>query len=527
MLATLQTTTPRLRRLPVAGRFLLRLLTRALASCLPLALSACLPEGAWQPPPIANDPLHALAPPSISGSGLGVPLLAANLPQHPHLAPSGRNGMHADSYASGSYAYAGPTAARPVVRSANMGRLFGGECATVVFDRRGLLYTFCSDLGQMALYALDAEKLTVLAQKVLPLRDSNKSLDIKKIMGDTSGGAYFHLDAQDRPIIATADRKIQIFELRNSATGGLAWHTVAVHDLAGVLPEKARITDAIPDWAGNLWFVTREGVVGVVQRGSGAIHTRQLAGEEIQNALAVAADGVYLVSNYALYRFAVDSAGRPAVIWRRSYDRGTQVKPGQLDQGSGTTATLLDHGGQRWVAIADNADSQVAALVYDRDSGALLCREPLFEPGKSATDNSFIGYGNSIIAENNYGYGGPLANNWTQPGISRIDIDPHDVEGWVCRTRWTSQEASQTTVPKLSTADGLIYLYTREPIPGMGRTGQAWYLTTLSFTSGETVRKLLVGTGMNYNNNYAPITLGPDQRVYVGVLAGIVSVSER
>lgn len=489
-------------------------------------LAACLPVGSYQPPPILSDPFYPLAKQSFSGSGLGEPLLPAMLPQHPYLAAQGRNGMHGDSYASGSYAYAGPTGSSPLIHTANMGRLFGGECATVVFDSHGRLYTFCSDLGEMALYALDAEHLTVLAKKVLPLRDSNKSLDLKKIMGDTSGGAYFHLDAQDRPIVATADRKIQIFELQEQA-GSYSWATVQVHDLSGVLPVKARITDAMPDWNGNLWFVTREGVVGAIARDTGTIRTTQLAGEEIQNALAVGPEGVYLVSNFALYRFGLDGQGQPVASWRQTYDRGTTLKPGQLDQGSGTTPTLLDHGGQRWVAIADNADGQVGALVYDRDSGALLCREPLFEAGASATDNSFIGYGNSIVVENNYGYQGPMQNNWTRPGVSRIDIDPHDAEGRVCRTRWTSREASQTTVPKLSTANGLIYLYTRERIPGLGDLPQAWYLTTISFASGQTVSKVLVGTGMNYNNNYAPVTLGPNGKAYVGVLAGIVAVAER
>jgi hypothetical protein len=32
--------------------------------------------------------------------------------------------------------------------------------------------------------------------------------------------------------------------------------------------------------------------------------------------------------------------------------------------------------------------------------------------------------------------------------------------------------------------------------------------------------------GLGYNNNYAPITLGPDGTAYVGVLGGILAVRD-
>lgn len=518
----------------------LRAITAAMTALTALTVAGCLSGDGGSvspssgqggssgrvPSPIASDDNYSLATPQITGAGVGIPLPSPNLPQHPYLAAQGRNAMHGDSYASDTHPYAGPSSAHPVVRSADMGTLFGGECATVAFDSQGRLYTFCSELTEMSLYALDPDDFRILAKKVLPLRASNKSLNIKEIMGDTSGGAYFHLDNYDRPIIATSDRKIQVFQLRSTGDG-YEWTVAESHDLSGVLPETARITDATPDWDGNYWFVTREGIVGVVMRNSGEIHIRQLNGEEIQNSLAVAQEGVYIVSNYALYRFGLDGNNRPSVTWRTTYDRGTHVKAGQLDQGSGTTPTLLDYDGHRWVAISDNNDTRIGAVIYDRQTGALVCREPLFEPGLGSTDNSFIGYGNSLVIENNYGYGGPLANNWTQPGVARIDITPDAAPGQVCKTVWTSTEASQTVVPKLSTANGLVYLYTREPVPGQPDTVQAYYLTTISFATGATVRKVLTGTGRNYNNNYAPITIGPNGKAYVGVLSGILSVGDQ
>ena len=52
----------------------------------------------------------------------------------------------------------------------------------------------------------------------------------------------------------------------------------------------------------------------------------------------------------------------------------------------------------------------------------------------------------------------------------------------------------------------------------------AWYLTALDFRTGRTVYRRLAGTGFGFNNNYAPVTLGPDGTAYVGVLGGLVEL---
>src|SRR3954467_3883166 len=51
-----------------------------------------------------------------------------------------------------------------------------------------------------------------------------------------------------------------------------------------------------------------------------------------------------------------------------------------------------------------------------------------------------------------------------------------------------------------------------------------WYLTALDWRTGETVYRALAGRGPLYNNNYAPVTIGPDGTAYVGVLQGIVAL---
>ncbi len=140
------------------------------------------------------------------------------------------------------------------------------------------------------------------------------------------------------------------------------------------------------------------------------------------------------------------------------------------------------------------------------------------------SENSLIAYGRSIIVENNYLYssGSPLDQNpRSHPGVARIDIN---ADCTACSQVWESREASQTTVPKLSIGNGLVYLYTRsdDTLDSI----MAWYLTAIDFETGDTVYKIFTGTGMQYNNSYGPITIGPDGTAYVGVFNGIIAVRD-
>ncbi len=484
---------------------------------LSLAQTGCYQLGSEIPLPASYaDAVHFIGAPAISN-----PLPEVAIPAHPFMAPQGMNGMHSDSYVSQTYPWAGPLGVNPQVDSASFG-LLGGECATVTFDSQGRLMTVCTDFFNMRLVLLDPNNLNILATHNLPLRESNKTLNIEKILNDSSGGAYFHLDNNNRPIIANAARHIQIFSV-NEGVNGPTWQIDEDFDLNPFLPAGSRVTNAIPDWNGNIWFATRLGVVGVVNPGSGEVKTITLAGEEVQNATAVAENGVFIVSDHALYRFQTNATtGNPEYTWREVYDRGTAPKPGAINQGSGTTPTLL---GNDLVAITDNADGRVNIVVYQRGNtitgDRTVCTIPIFQEGLSVTENSLIGYDHSLVVENNFGYTTPFANPWTESGLTRIDIRP-DLSG--CDVVWESSEASQTTVPKLSIGNGLIYLYTREEQPDPNV--EAWYFTAVDFRTGETQFKILTGTGRNWNNNWAPITLGQDGTAYVGVLRGIISIKD-
>jgi hypothetical protein len=466
-----------------------------------------------------------LVPTAHGAPHLARAIAPAHAPVHPFMAAHGSSSMHVDSFTTNAYPYAGPLGRAPEVSSRSMGYL-GGECPTINFDAHGRIVTVCVRRRTPTLLLLDPNDLRVLARYELPKRNA-PLLRIRKAMNDTSGGAYFYLDHRDRAVVGTSAGSIEIIALTR-ADGGERFERAELIDLSAELRlpsgELDKITAVMPDFAGNLWFVGRYGTVGVVDSARRVARVR-LAGEEIENSFSTAPEGAYIVSDHALYHFALDTAGRPVAIWRERYDRGVQRKIGQINQGSGTTPTLL---GDDYVAIADNAEPRTNVLVYRRRQPVgqrLVCRTPVFAAGASATENTLIAHGRSLIVENNAGYDIFLtmrAGRTSAPGLSRVDVRP-DESG--CDVVWESREISQTTVPKLSTATGLVYLYTK--LPDAPDAADAYYFTAIDFATGRTVFRVLAGTGVRYDNNWAAISLAPDGSAYVGVLNGLIRVRDR
>ena len=461
------------------------------------------------------------------------PLESTQVPQHPLMAPEGTNGMHGNTYNTGTYNYCGPLGIDPVVTSKSM-NFFGGLCATLTFDSQGRIMCLSGGAAGFKLLLLDPDTLEILARTDLPPRASTKEAiktkNFDAITTDTSGGAYFHLLAGDRPIIGNSENIIKIYAI-SEESGKPEWYVEREYNVDPYLPEGSYLTDAFPDYEGRIWFMTRPGEVGYVDPDTSEVFLMKLENEEIQNSFAIAEDGVYVVSDYAMYRFDVDAEGNPIYTWRTEYDRGTTLKPGAINQGSGTTPTLLDvpcsDGSiRKLVGITDNADDRVNLVVYDRLTGETIVTEPLFESGHSVSENSLIAHGRSFIVENNYtdtGAGFLAKNPTSYPGITRFDMNEDCTGGSVV---WESQEAAPTVVPKLSTANGLVYIYTRERNEDIPDKAIAWYLTALDFETGETVFKIFTGTGLNWNNSYGPITIGPNGTAYVGVFNGLISVRD-
>jgi hypothetical protein len=476
---------------------------------------------AVEPTPIPEGPEADSVPSFIGSPAIPRHVSAPAVPQHPFMAANGRSNIHDDAYMTDTYLVSGPL-------GHDMERLStfqSAVCGSVTFDRADRLISICVGAEGPRLVMFDPQTLEQQATMTLPPRSPSGGNPFT----DFSGGGYFYLDHNDRAVIPTNHRHVWVVGETSGPTGpGFALERDYDTSLT-VLPGDA-IISALPDWSGRIWFASVKGVVGTIDQASGAIKSIQLkdeqgANEEIANSFAVDKTGaVFIVSAKALYRFDPALDGTPKVTWREVYQNSGIKKPGQVSAGSGTTPTLM---GGRFVAITDNADPMnvVVYLRPRRVTGSrLVCTQPVFEQGAGATDNSLIGTGRSMIVENNYGYTGPTATtdgHTTSPGIERVDIN-EDLSG--CRTIWKNSERAPSVVPKLSLANGLVYTYTKPEDPN---GTDAWYLTAISFHKGTTVYKKLAGTGLGFNNNYAPVSIGPDGTAYVGALGGLVLLRDR
>jgi hypothetical protein len=478
------------------------------------ALAIALPAGT-NAGPIPQTPLPTT--PVFQGSvATPHPVAAPDPPRHPFMAPNERSNLHDDAYQTDSYKGYGPLGRGGISVTSTS---YVSDCGSVTFDSRGRIVTVCVGIGSTVMKLLDPHTLAELASYTLPARNLLGGGGGNPFQNFTGGG-YFYLDDADRAVLGASDHHMYV--IQDAPDGPPSLKLVRNVDLTSHIPESDGIVSVLPDWAGRNWFITKTGIVGTVDRTTPAAKSFDTH-EVIGNSFAVdETGGVYIVTNAAMYRFDADATGAPKVTWREKYDNTGVQKPGQSQAGSGTTPTLM---GKDLVSITDNADP-MDVVVYHRTAsykGAReVCRQPVFAKGASSSDQSLIGTAKSMVVENNYGYQGPQsteASLTTTPGLTRVDIN---ADGHGCHVVWTSAEIAPSVVPKLSLAAGLVYTYTKPA----GHIDDPWYLTTLDFATGRTVFRALAGTGIGFNNNYAPVTLGSDATAYVGTLGGLVAMHD-
>lgn len=469
------------------------------------------------------------------------PLVGERPASHPFLADAGRASMHADGASSDTHPGPGVLGIAPSVRSRAGGGAFGASCPLHVFDRHGLMIAMCANVFGSQFVLIDPVSLDILARFSLPPRPSTFhaliTLDPGKIFGDTSG-AYFYLDHEDQILVADSQYRVRRLAHEQDSHGNWSFRETAQWDLSSVIPhdcprllnwapdgECDKLTALLPDTQGRIWFVSRNGRVGTLNPMSGVVRATHLPGEEIQNGFSAAADGVFIASDHAMYRFSANEDGAPEIGWREQYDRGSSRKVGSINQGSGTTPTLLGSG---YVVFTDNADEKINLMVLRRaqdiSGERLVCRIPLFQVNGSAAENSPIVWGNSIIVENNSGYRNAVQqHDWGHipGGMTRIDLRS---DGSGCDVVWTAPIRAPSSVAKLSAASGLVYAYEMRPQPN-GEV--AWYLAALDFHTGEHVFSVLVGAGRGFDNNWSAVTLGPDGTIYVGLFGGLAAVRDQ
>ncbi|MDN3643954.1 hypothetical protein QWY87_14650 [Lutimonas halocynthiae] len=277
--------------------------------------------------------------------------------------------------------------------------------------------------------------------------------------------------------------------------------------------------------------------------------------EEIQNSFSIGPDGVYIVSNIALYKFRFNDEKKTIEMdanWKKTFhDQGDQIYPndgtqkkGQLNDGSGTTPTLMD---DRFVIIADNDARQINVNIYAQKDGHLVSRHSVFAKDSSACENSIVAYKNSLFIGNTSNYIDPFDFNDTPGGIDRFDYN--EQTGKFARKKdWPIEHIdAKTATPKMSTATGVIYVYNREEASDDGH--HDWQMTAIDYETGrkvfylrpefekgefkESISFLMKSFSMGlknydqkvFNNIWATYTFGPNNSIFIGAYRGFLKFS--
>ena len=463
--------------------------------------------------PIPEGPGYKRATKFIGAPATAKPVSIPDVPTNPFMSASGTSNIHNDTYMTDSYTWRGPLGRNTKVTSA----VAKGECASISFDSRGRLVAVCiAGSSGSFLTLLNPDSLKILARTQMPT-PSSSAPGIAPRDYTEFAGSYFYLDNKDRAVVSTATHHIIMYAVRGAA-GDRRFEPVKDLDISAAMDDSDTIQSALPAFDGRIWFATKAGVVGNVDPDTGDVRHIALEGEQIANSFSMDENGgIYIVSTVALYRFDAGADGTPEVTWREEYANTGVQKPGQKSAGSGTTPTIMS-GGR--VAIVDNADPEnvVVYRTAPESDDRLICSEPVFAEGASATENSLVAIGDALIVENNYGTADLTSTQGgrsTTPGMARVDVAADS-----CSTVWTNTTVrAPSVVPKFSAKTGLIYTYSKPVGPG---TVDRWYWTALDFRTGKEVYSVLSGTGILYNNNYASVYLSKEGVGYVGVVGGVV-----
>ena len=414
-----------------------------------------------------------------------------NAQQNPYLGINSLATMHGDAQSSDATPFAGP--GDPGVGGTWKVTFTNhwAACPTILAGQDGYIQALMTQfLGSDA--KVRKPKLAIIEPA------SGAQLGAMEIpTGALLGGVYAYLDADSNLVMV--DGTNALTWISHSQDGMKVWVSRRI-DLTDAmkLEPKDHVVGIVPDWHGRIWVASERGVVGLIDPKRNVVRLTKLQQysptERIDNSISACPQGVSIITSYGIYMLGADaSTSKPRIIWSHSYDRGTKQKPGQLSHGSGATATFFGPNGSDYVMLSDNADRQEKLIVYRSADGSAVGEGPLFTPGASGTENSMIGVQNSIVGACTFGYPyaqypdtKPAYRAQVAPGMERWDVND-DASG--ITLKWRNNRIYSAAVPRLSTADNLIYTCERPRGPAGVLTGPVVYACAIDMDSGRVVHR--------------------------------------
>ena len=489
--------------------------------------------------------------------------------QNPNLSPNPWNNIHNQSWFNDSYRISGPTdptgAKVEIIstftfKSPLTGRkrtVTLGLCAGHAYTAEGNLASVCAGFPNpltrrslRSIVHIGPDGELVAYRSFL-----DKFGSIRDVTTAFGGAGYFYQDQFDRIVTGMPNGHVIAWQRKPSSRSTVdrfvRGRDIPVIKPDGPIPQRiGSFYAGLPDADGYIWFTTSQGVVGTIapepcRRGCVKwIDVNDPDGDgipelqpgrlrqRISEAHSINENAMYQPTDHLMFRFDRTADGTPEITWSARYRRGTQVKPGQTSQGTGTSPSYFEIGGRQFVTIFDNA-RRPHIVVYRAEKILQPGERRLFVEGRPFGNDARVSDENSLIvypvpqsdrvriyAENNWGNrslistAGPFV---TRPGFGGIEIDANGLVRVLPRNR---QIRVPSVVSKGNMLDGLLYTY--------NKTRVGWFLTALDADDPRrVVWTVQTGGGApRFNNWYSQLSLAPGgESIYVGSTLGLLKVT--
>jgi hypothetical protein len=448
--------------------------------------------------------------------------LSVSLPaENPYTAGNGIAWSGSDTSASHLVKWAGPMSNQISAKLIEVGT----NCTHSAITKSGTIAAVCGpqDGGYQVVY-LDSIDQTIVSRINLPTPSDNSH---------RYSTAYpLIMDNNDGLMIGTPDQKIlRVSYNRADPAGPKVEEMVDLRAFRGtdksLRSDDGGVSAVSIDFRGMIWFATENGALGYYDqnRQAGAlirlVDPKTTLPEIISNHMVIAPDNaIFIITTHALYRIEKSAnADGISIVWKEEVERGSGIKKGQNTQGSGTGPVLI---GEDLIAIGDNREVRMSIMVYRRSttlkSQRKFCEQPVFKIRNSAGEAAMAAAGNSIIAQNTFGYEGPdsvkdLATS--EAGLARIEVNETDGS---CKIVWNRPIAVPNLSPVISIESGQIYVYAKK--------GIGWYLAGVDFASGQTSFDVRVGGTDAYVAENGSLLITPSGDAFISHRTGFSTISQ-
>ena len=203
--------------------------------------------------------LPAVLPSGVPATARAAASFGPLAPPNPFMAPNGLASMHNDAGSADAGPLPGP--------GARLTAIFGypllAACPTITQGTDGLVLALCTaDLNQTpTVFLIDPSGVL---PRVVPLA----RLEVTK--GGLLGGVYAYLDNYNRLVLIDgANHLLRINHVKDGPLGHWRLNVAESIDVSSAIPSGDSSVGLVPDYDGNVWFATANGVVGVVKAAGG------------------------------------------------------------------------------------------------------------------------------------------------------------------------------------------------------------------------------------------------------------------